>query len=148
MGATWRKVYRGREYVCWKIAGKQYRRLAHRWLWEQTFGPIPPRYEIHHKGENPLNNAIENLECVTPEWHDNHHQRKREDHCVVNDIEQRRCQRCHEYKPLDGFSIRRAGTRHGYCQPCVRVYLIEWRAKNRVHWNAYQREYRRKRQAA
>jgi hypothetical protein len=58
--------------------GKNY---LHRDVWESIHGKIPEGHHIHHMDENPLNNEIENLECVsahdhmsrkhtkTAEWH-------------------------------------------------------------------------------
>src|SRR5664279_3748113 len=140
MGFMWRRIYEGREYVCWKDNGKQQRQLAHRWIWEQANGPIPAGMEIHHRDHDALNNDIKNLMCVTPEWHDNHHQRLREDHVWIDGVEHRRCQRCSTYKRLGEFSIRRAGTFHGYCQDCVNAYRREWVGRNREQFNARRRE--------
>ena len=142
MAATWRRIYKGREYVCWKVNGKQVRQLAHRWIWEQANGPIPDGYEIHHRDHNPLNNDLDNLMCVTAEWHDNHHQRLREQHRWFAGVEERRCQRCDTYKPLDAFTIRRAGTFQGYCRECAKAYRREWVARNRDEFNARRREKR------
>jgi hypothetical protein len=135
----WRRIDRGREYVCWKENGKQRRQSAHRWTWEQANGPIPPGHEIHHIDRNPLNNDLGNLACVTAEWHDNHHQRLREDHRTIDGLEHRRCQRCRDYKPLDAFTVRRAGTFHGYCRECAKAYRREWVARNRDEFNARRR---------
>lgn len=140
----WRRIDRGREYVCWKENGKQRRQLAHRWVWEQANGRIPDGYEVHHIDHNPLNNDLSNLQLVTVGWHDNYHQRLREDHRTVEGIEQRRCQRCGEYKPVAGFKRRAAGTYQGYCYECQREYLQEWRERNRERHNAYMREYRKR----
>ena len=140
----WRRIDRGREYVCWKEHGKQRRQLAHRWVWEQANGTIPDGYEIHHIDHDALNNELSNLQLVTAEWHDNYHQRLREDHRDIDGVEHRRCQRCDEYKPLTEFKRRKTGTYQGYCQPCQREYLREWRAANREHHNAYMREYRKR----
>lgn len=41
----------------------------HRYLWERANGPIPEGYHVHHVDENPLNNAVDNLECVSPAEH-------------------------------------------------------------------------------
>jgi hypothetical protein len=42
-------------------------------VWEATNGPIPEGFVVHHKDENKINNAIENLELK--EWgeHSAHH---------------------------------------------------------------------------
>lgn len=45
----------------------------HRQLWIDTYGSIPEGYHIHHKDENPLNNDISNLECLSPQEHSDRH---------------------------------------------------------------------------
>lgn len=145
MGSTWRKTYKGREYVCWKDAGKHQQQLAHRWVWEQANGPIPDGHHIHHRDHNPLNNDPGNLQLLTAAEHRDHHGRDREDHTLIEGVEHRRCQRCDTMLPLDEFAVRRAGTYQGYCRDCQREYLREWRAANRERHNAYMRAYRQAR---
>lgn len=41
----------------------------HRYVWEHYNGPIPWDCVIHHKDDNPANNAIENLECISSILH-------------------------------------------------------------------------------
>jgi len=41
----------------------------HRAVWESIYGEIPPKYHIHHKDSNILNNDISNLECLSPAEH-------------------------------------------------------------------------------
>ena len=110
----------GRWYRKWREPGsrKLHQQLESRWVWEQANGPVPPGHEIHHRDEDQGNNDPGNLECVPFGWHDDHHQRKREDHRTVDGVEERRCQRCGEYKPLAEFYRRAAGTWQGYCKPC------------------------------
>src|SRR5574343_191837 len=43
--------------------------LLHRQIWKDHFGEIPEGYLIHHKDENPLNNELSNLECITTKQH-------------------------------------------------------------------------------
>jgi hypothetical protein len=52
-----------------------YRRIEmlHIRIWEDAYGLIPPRHEIHHKDGNPLNNALDNLECLTIKEHKERH---------------------------------------------------------------------------
>lgn len=47
--------------------------LLHREVWKAAHGEIPPGGEIHHKDRNPLNNALENLECLTFKEHRRRH---------------------------------------------------------------------------
>ena len=140
----WLREHEGRRYVCWKANGKQKRQLEHRWVWEQAHGPIPEGHHIHHKDENPLNNQLDNLECLPAVHHRNLHNRVREQHQLIDGVEHRKCQRCLVFKPLIDFTKRRAGTYHGYCKICVKQHLADWRMMNREHWNAYHREYRSK----
>lgn len=52
-----------------KIAEPQTWILLARYHWEQAHGPIPRGYGIHHKDENPLNDALDNLELVSKSRH-------------------------------------------------------------------------------
>lgn len=133
----------------WREPGsrKLYQQLESRWVWERANGAIPDGHEIHHRDHDHANNALDNLACVTAEWHDDYHQRLRERHRTVDGVEERECQRCNVWRPLADFSRRAAGTFQGYCKLCVRAYLREWRAANREHHNAYMREYRKRRAA-
>src|SRR3990167_9046125 len=45
----------------------------HEEIWIAANGPIPKRRHIHHRDGNPLNNSIENLECVTAKHHSREH---------------------------------------------------------------------------
>ena len=45
----------------------------HQELWKDWNGPIPEGCEIHHKDGDPLNNALDNLECLTAEEHAKYH---------------------------------------------------------------------------
>ena len=40
--------------------------MIHRLVWQHFRGPIPPGYQINHIDGNKSNNAIGNLELVTP----------------------------------------------------------------------------------
>lgn len=42
-------------------------------IWEHHNGPIPEGKVVHHKDGNPLNNDIENLECLTVSEHSKSH---------------------------------------------------------------------------
>lgn len=45
-----------------RVDGKRY--LTHRYVWEQTYGPIPKGYEVHHIDKDPYNNDLSNLELL------------------------------------------------------------------------------------
>ena len=42
----------------------------HRHIWEQSNGPVPSGYVIHHKDGNKTNNIISNLELLSKRKHD------------------------------------------------------------------------------
>ena len=48
----------------------------HREIWSSVHGVIPKGSHVHHKDENPLNNDIGNLECVTSQEHRKRHSGK------------------------------------------------------------------------
>ena len=41
----------------------------HRKLWEKHNGPLPAGCHVHHRDHNPLNNALDNLEPMSPGDH-------------------------------------------------------------------------------
>lgn len=45
----------------------------HREVWRAAHGDIPAGHDVHHRDENPLNNDIGNLECVTVGEHRRRH---------------------------------------------------------------------------
>jgi hypothetical protein len=55
------------------VAGQHYCKRGittlHREVWKAANGPIPPGYDVHHKDGNTLNNALDNLECLTRSEH-------------------------------------------------------------------------------
>lgn len=49
-------------------------KLVHRLIWESFYGKkIPDGYDIHHLDNNPLNNAIQNMQCVERRKHVSFH---------------------------------------------------------------------------
>jgi endogenous inhibitor of DNA gyrase (YacG/DUF329 family) len=63
--------YEGRDYyavdACYIRKG--YERSLHRQVWRDANGPIPDGHHIHHIDGNPLNNSLDNLQCVTVKEH-------------------------------------------------------------------------------
>ena len=55
-----------RVQLSWNSKHKMY--LVHRLIWEAFNGPIPKGLQINHKDENKLNNCLNNLEVVTPQY--------------------------------------------------------------------------------
>jgi hypothetical protein len=56
-GRTLRKRMRGSSYGAFGFEGRNH--VAHRWLYEQTHGPVPRGLELMHSCENPI--------CVNPD---------------------------------------------------------------------------------
>lgn len=46
---------------------------VHRMVWEETNGAVQDGDVVHHKDHNPLNNTIDNLECISSYEHQSHH---------------------------------------------------------------------------
>ncbi len=67
-----------RVYFTWRFNGTEgeVSVLLHRAVWEHHNGPIPDGYDIHHGDGNPLNNDIENLECIDRAEHRSEHWRQ------------------------------------------------------------------------
>lgn len=42
-------------------------------VWEAENGPLPSGHVIHHKDRDPMNDSIENLQCLTRSAHINEH---------------------------------------------------------------------------
>jgi hypothetical protein len=64
------------ESGCWIWQGAVSRRYgqtsrgrAHRVIWEQLIGPIPPEHDLHHLCSNPLCVNPEHLEARRPQDH-------------------------------------------------------------------------------
>lgn len=146
---AWRKQDKrdGRWYRYWREKGsrKIHHQLESRWVWEITKGSIPKGFDIHHADHNPENNELSNLRCIPSNEHDVYHQRIREDHRITDDgIEERRCQRCGNYKPISEYSKRTAGTYQGYCKSCQLKYQREWIVKHPNYNKEYLRKWRSK----
>jgi hypothetical protein len=62
------------DYKHKRIGGRKGKmRLAHHIIWENANGPIPDKYEIHHKDHDKKNNDLENLQLVTASEHQKIH---------------------------------------------------------------------------
>lgn len=88
--------------------------LLHRVIWEHYNGKIPSDCVIHHKDGNPLNNNIENLECIPgrdhlSKYHDGTHRYK--------NAKERLCLNCGE-----GFLAKTKRSR--YCLDCSNLQWI------------------------
>jgi hypothetical protein len=93
--------------------------LAHVWVWEQAYGPIPDGYQIHHRDGDKRNNDLANLQLVTP----TEHKRIHSPHYRRTDAGEweRRCGICGEWKPPDAghyYLSREGWPLYGRCRPC------------------------------
>lgn len=62
-------LYEGRDYYSpiGRYAAK--RQALHRMIWSAAHGPIPRGYDIHHIDNNPRNNDLSNLACLSRAEH-------------------------------------------------------------------------------
>ena len=76
-----RRMYFGKEFLERKdkywVCSTNAALYAHRWVWINNFGEIPPGMEIHHIDHNKGNNDIENLRLISASNHLKHHWRER-----------------------------------------------------------------------
>ena len=56
----------------------------------------------------------------------------------------KKCQDCGETKKVDKFGVRQKGWLVAYCKDCVSKRSLKWREKNRERYNAYIRNYMKK----
>lgn len=62
-------------HVTSKKEGNHHKKL-HRLIWEKHYRkPVPKGYVIHHIDRNPVNNQINNLQCVEERLHTQYHNR-------------------------------------------------------------------------
>jgi len=112
-------------------------RFEHSIVWEQHNGKIPLGMQIHHIDHDKTNNSIENLQLVTPLEHKRLHSGCR----LVNDVWEKPCKTCNEYKPCnkENWYFARGVITGKICKKCfiqkslsVRKVLIEngWKRKN------------------
>lgn len=66
------KSLSGRNYFYSQSSG----RGLHQAVWESAHGPIPDGHHIHHRDEDTGNNALDNLELLTPAEHNRRHGNK------------------------------------------------------------------------
>jgi hypothetical protein len=100
--------------------------MEHDVVWEQHNGPIPPGFDVHHKDENKLHNAIGNLELMSKLAHKREHSG-----CIERDgVMWKPCRNCgaehpvdHYYKRVDGISP--------WCRACCVANATENKRKRR-----------------
>lgn len=72
-GVKYRLNGKSRHYRCWIKGEQEIRRMLHRQIYLDHFGPIPDGYDVHHVDGNPLNNVPSNLMALSKEDHRRHH---------------------------------------------------------------------------
>lgn len=63
----------------WYFSGRWHGKKTHlhRVIYLEEVGPIPDGFEVHHRDEDPLNNAVSNLELLTGTEHRKRHHAER-----------------------------------------------------------------------
>jgi len=91
-------------------------RMQHCLIWERNYGAIPAGMQVHHKDFDKTNNAIENLELLTPLEHKRIHEGCR----FVNGQWEKPCAGCGEYKPCtqEYWYFSRGWMNGKLCKPC------------------------------
>src|SRR5262245_24389412 len=128
-------------------------------LWKSVYGDVPEGCHIHHKDNNPLNNSIDNLECLAPEDHVDAHRGNPERRTPewLEKLDQARkfsvqWARSEEGRRVAGDRQRRVmaklvATEHK-CEQCGKLFLSRHRGKLRFcssacdsAWRLAQRSY-------
>lgn len=97
--------------------------MEHVWVWEQAHGPVPAGHDIHHRDDDKLNNALENLQCVTKLEHKRIHSG-----CELRDGEWwKPCPICHQMKPItaEHWYFINGNPSYGRCRPCRIRQVVE-----------------------
>ena len=98
-----------------------------------NYGPIPEGIVVHHKDEDKLKNAIENLELMPAGEHVRMHRREGWGYKIRDGIEYKPCRECKEVLPLTDFYKKPSGkdsdSRHCWCKPCYNRKVIERRGR-------------------
>ena len=92
-------------------------RMEHVLVWESVHGPVPPGFDVHHRDENKLNNAIDNLELLSKTAHKRVH-----GGCVLIDgVWWKPCPLCKKSKPVDAanwYLTKEGWPNYNRCRPC------------------------------
>lgn len=81
-----KKIIESHGYRFVRVGPKQYI-PEHIKIWEDSFGPIPEGYVIHHKNNNPSDNRLENLELLSRGEHMALHNSQTHPNLLSNKIE-------------------------------------------------------------
>jgi hypothetical protein len=109
-------------------------RLMHRIIWEESNGPVPDGFELHHINGDEQDNRLENLQMLSPSDHQRLHKgwiRDGEGNWL------KPCPICKQYKNIDTEYYRRkrgplALTYGGIgeCRTCNKIQSRKYQAEN------------------
>ena len=97
----------------------------HRQIYEDTYGEIPPNHVVHHRDGNYLNNAIENLECITQAEHLRLHPMSEEEKAVRR-IREKELDKLGEWRKRNPEAAHDAAVSRGKKSTA----LADWRKNN------------------
>lgn len=96
------------------------RYMAHRYFWEQAYGPVPEGMVVHHRCGFKLCVNVEHLELVTPRDHAQHH------------LIKSHCSKGHAYTKENTYEYDYKGKHYRYCGICMRAHAREYQRKKRL----------------
>lgn len=103
-------------YLRYRDGGRK--QFEHRLVWEAHYGKLPDGMLIHHKDGDKTNNAIENLQAVTPRDHRRYHAGFR----LMDGKWYKRCPGCGEWKEVTAanwyFKRATGWIQEALCRPC------------------------------
>ena len=112
-------------YMRYRADGRK--QFEHRLVWEAHFGKLPEGMLIHHKDGDKTNNAIENLQAVTPRDHRRYHAGFR----LMDGKWYKRCPGCGEWKEVTAanwyFKRATGWIQEALCRLCYAIRCAERR---------------------